>query len=46
MSIFVSNGRETRSGTVREEKRLRVFKNRVLMKICGPKTDEVTRGWR
>jgi hypothetical protein len=25
---------------------LRVFENRVLRRICGPKRDEVTRGWR
>jgi hypothetical protein len=29
-----------------EEHRLRVFKNRVLRKIFGPKRDEVTREWR
>ena len=28
--------------TLREEHRLRVFENRVLRKICGPKRDEVT----
>jgi hypothetical protein len=26
--------------------RLRVFQNRVLRRIFGPKRDEVTRGWR
>jgi hypothetical protein len=26
--------------------RLRVFENRVLRKIFGPKRDEMTRGWR
>jgi hypothetical protein len=31
---------------LREEQRLRVFKNRVLRKICGPKRDEVTGEWR
>jgi hypothetical protein len=31
---------------VREEHRLRVFENRVLRRIFGPKRDEVTRGWR
>jgi hypothetical protein len=31
---------------LREEHRLRVFENRVLRRICGPKRDEVTRGWR
>jgi hypothetical protein len=29
--------------TLREEHRLRVFENRELMKILGPKRDEVTR---
>jgi hypothetical protein len=33
---------ETRSVTVREEHRLRVFGNRVLRGISGPKGDEVT----
>jgi hypothetical protein len=31
---------------VREEHRLRVFENRVLRRIFGPKRDEVTGGWR
>jgi hypothetical protein len=31
---------------LREEHRLRVFENRVLRKIFGPKRDEVTGGWR
>jgi hypothetical protein len=31
---------------LREEHRLRVFENRVLRRICGPKRDEVTGGWR
>ena len=30
---------------MREEHRLTVFKNRVLRKIFGPKTDEVTGEW-
>jgi hypothetical protein len=38
-------GWETWSLTLREERRLRVFENRVL-RIFGPKRDEVTRGWR
>jgi hypothetical protein len=29
--------------TLREEHRLRVFENRVLRRIFGPKRDEVTR---
>jgi hypothetical protein len=32
--------------TLREEYRLRVFENRVLRRIFGPKRDEVTGGWR
>jgi hypothetical protein len=31
---------------LREECRLRVFENRVLTKIFGPKRDEVTGEWR
>jgi hypothetical protein len=31
---------------LREECRLRVFENRVLRRIFGPKRDEVTREWR
>jgi hypothetical protein len=31
---------------LREEHRLRVFGNRVLRGIFGPKRDEKTRGWR
>jgi hypothetical protein len=38
-------GRETWSLTLREEHRLRVFKNRVLRKIFGPKRDKVTGEW-
>jgi hypothetical protein len=34
-------GRETWSLTLREEHRLRVFQNRVLRRIFGPKRDEV-----
>jgi hypothetical protein len=37
---------ETWSLTLREEHRLRVFKNRVLRRIFGSKRDEVTGGWR
>jgi len=39
-------GRETWSLTLREERRLRVFENRVLRRIFGPKRGEVTREWR
>jgi len=31
---------------VREERRLRVFENRALRRIFGPKRDEVTGEWR
>jgi hypothetical protein len=40
--IFIS----TWSLTLREEHRLRVFENRVLRGIFGPKRDEVTGEWR
>jgi hypothetical protein len=39
-------GCETWSLTVREKHKLRVFENRVLRRIFGPKRDEVTGGWR
>jgi hypothetical protein len=39
-------GCETWSLTLREEHRLRVFENRVMRSIFGPKKDEVTGGWR
>ena len=39
-------GCETWSLTLREERRLRVFENRVLRKLFGPKRDEVTGEWR
>jgi hypothetical protein len=39
-------GCETWSLSLREEHRLRVFENRVLRSIFGPKRDEVTEGWR
>jgi hypothetical protein len=40
-------GCETWSLTLREEHRLRVFENRVLRRIFGPKRrDEVTGGYR
>jgi hypothetical protein len=39
-------GCETWSLTLREEHKLRVFGNRVLRRIFGPKRDEVTGGWR
>jgi hypothetical protein len=36
----------TWSLTLRDERRLRVFENRVLRRIFGPKRDEVTGQWR
>ena len=33
-------GCETWSLTLREERRLRLFENRVLRRICGPKREE------
>jgi hypothetical protein len=39
-------GCETWPLTLREENRLRVFENRVLREIAGPKRDEITRDWR
>jgi hypothetical protein len=37
---------ETWSLALREEPRLRVFENRVLRRMFGPKKDEVTGDWR
>jgi hypothetical protein len=42
----VLHGCETWSLTLREEHRLRVFENRVLRRIFGPKRDDVTLEWR
>ena len=39
-------GCKTWSLTLREESRLRVFENRVLRRIFGPKRKEVTGEWR
>ena len=39
-------GCETWSLTLREERRLRVFENKVLRRAFGPKRDEVTGEWR
>ena len=44
--LVVLYGCENRSLTLREERRLRVFENRVLMRIFGPRRDEVTGEWR
>ena len=37
---------ETWSLTFREERRLRIFENRVLKRVFGSKRDEVTWEWR
>ena len=39
-------GYEIWSPTLREERRLRVFENRVLRRLFGPKKDEVKGEWR
>jgi hypothetical protein len=46
MLPVVVYGCETWSLTLREEHRLRVFENRVLRRIFGPKRDGVTGEWR
>jgi len=42
----VACGWQTWSLTIREKHRLRVFENRVLRRMFGPKREEVTRDWR
>jgi len=37
---------ETWSLTLREERKLRVYENKVLRRIFGPRRDEVTGDWR
>jgi hypothetical protein len=44
--LVVLCGCETWSLTLREEHRLRVFENRVLRRIFGPKRDDVMGKWR
>jgi hypothetical protein len=44
--IFKQPKNETWSLTLWEECRLRLFENRVLRRIFGPRRDEVTRKWR
>jgi hypothetical protein len=43
---IVLNGCETWSFALREEYRLKVFENRLLKRIFGPKRDEMAGGWR
>jgi hypothetical protein len=42
----VGYGFETWSLILREERRLKLFDNRVLRRIFGPERDEVTEEWR
>jgi hypothetical protein len=44
--LVVLYGCETWSVTLSEERRLRVFENRLLRRIFGTKSDEVTGEWR
>ena len=44
--LLVLYGCETWSLILREERSLRVFENRVLRRVFGSKTDEVTGEWR
>jgi hypothetical protein len=44
--LVVLYGYETWSLTLREEHTLKVFENRVLRKLFGPKRYEVIGGWR
>jgi hypothetical protein len=46
MTFVILYGCETWSLTLREDRRLRVFENRVLRRIFGPKREEVTGEWR
>jgi hypothetical protein len=43
---LVLYGWETLSLTLQEEHRLRVYENRELRRIFGPKREEVARDWR
>jgi hypothetical protein len=46
INFVVLYGCETWSLTVREEHRLRIFENRMLKRIFGPKRNEIIGGWR
>ena len=43
---LVLNWCETWSLTMKEERRVRLFENRVLRRVFGPKTEDVTGEWR
>jgi hypothetical protein len=45
MCFVVLYGCETWYFTLRKGHRLRVFENRVLMKVFGPKREQVRREW-
>jgi len=45
LSLLFLYACETRSLTLRKERRLRVFESKVLSRIFGPKRDEVTMEW-
>jgi hypothetical protein len=45
-SYTVVWGCETWSATLKEAHRLKVFENRLLRKICGPKRKEIAAEWR
>jgi len=42
----VSYGCKTWTLTLREERKFRVFENKVLRRIFGPRRDEVTGDWK
>jgi hypothetical protein len=44
--VLYGCGCKTWSLTLREKRKLRVFENRVLRRVFGPKRDEVTGEWR
>ena len=44
--LSVLYGCESWSLTMKEKRRMRVFENRVLRRIFGPKWDEITKEWR
>jgi hypothetical protein len=44
--IHMLYGCESWSLTLREKSRLRIFENKVLRRIFGPKRDEITGEWR
>ena len=44
--MFFLYGCETRSLTLREERKLKVFENMMLRTIFGPRREEVTGEWR